>query len=64
MIGNMEVVLSFLSQFSRKWVKLLGHSVMLFARKRVKSHLISNVSVGNMLPLSYRLGRPALELML
>jgi hypothetical protein len=32
------------------------------AMERVKRHfLISNVSVGNMLPMSYRLGRPVLD---
>jgi hypothetical protein len=35
-----------------------------FARERFKRCLISNVFVGNMLPVSYRLGRPAVELML
>jgi hypothetical protein len=65
MIGslwNREVVVSYLSYFVRKWVELLRRSITPFSRERVKIRfLISNVSAGNMLPASYRLGRPALN---
>jgi hypothetical protein len=61
-LGNMEVVVSFLSYFARKWVELLRRSITPFSRERVKIRfLISNVSAGNMLPASYRLSGPALR---
>jgi hypothetical protein len=49
-LGNMEVVVNFLSYIARKRVELLRRSIAPFSRERVKRcFLISNVSAGNIL---------------